>query len=352
MHTAIDRSLPEVFSAAELARAARVTIAEVQSWIEAGAIHALPVGDGATWIARTEAIRAGRAALDGTITAQIVVSKPDRFVSPTAATVNRLRGPLAVSGTAHLGALAAMLVITSLGFGRAAATTESAVDPQPLRLVYLALPGPGGGGGGGGLKQLAPPPKALRKGTAHIDSPVPPPPPPPAPEPPKADPPPQPEPVRAPVVEEATAAENRAGQIAQAPSSDSRGPGDAGGVGTGTGTGIGEGTGPGIGQGDGGGIGGGPFRPGSGIEPPSIRHEVKPDYTEEARRRNVRGDVLMEIVVRRDGTVGDVHVLRGLGYGLDDRAVGAVRQWTFNPATRKGVPVDVLVEVAMEFRLR
>ncbi len=45
-------------------------------------------------------------------------------------------------------------------------------------------------------------------------------------------------------------------------------------------------------------------------------------------------------------------MLRGLGYGLDERAVEAVKQWSFNPATRKGVPVDVLVEVAMEFRLR
>ena len=90
----------------------------------------------------------------------------------------------------------------------------------------------------------------------------------------------------------------------------------------------------------------------SGVEPPSIRHEVKPDYTDEARRRNIRGDVLMEIVVKRDGTVTNVRVLRGLGYGLDERAVEAVTQWSFNPATRKGVPVDVLVEVAMEFRLR
>jgi TonB family protein len=158
--------------------------------------------------------------------------------------------------------------------------------------------------------------------------------------------------VKAPVAEVAASPETRDGQIAPAPPVDSRGSGDQGGVGTGAGTGIGEGKGPGIGEGDGGGTGGGPFRPGSGIEPPSIRHEVKPDYTEEARRRNVRGDVLMEIVVKRDGTVGDVRVLRGLGLGLDERAVEAVKQWSFNPATRKGVPVDVLVEVAMEFRLR
>jgi TonB family protein len=79
---------------------------------------------------------------------------------------------------------------------------------------------------------------------------------------------------------------------------------------------------------------------------------VKPDYTEEARRRGVRGDVVMEIVVRRDGSVGDVKVLQGLGYGLDERAVTAVKQWKFSPGALKGTPVDVMVEVSMEFRLR
>jgi TonB family protein len=355
MHAAVDSSLPHVFSAAELARATRTSLAEVQAWIEAGAIRALPVGDGITWLTRDEALRAGRAVLDGTIASQMKVgTEGDALFAPTAgrAALNRLRGPLAVSSTAHAALFAALIIIASLGFGSASAITESRVDQQPLRLVYLALPGEGGGGGGGGLKQKAPPPKAERKGTAHIDSPVPAPPPPPAPEPPKAEPPPPPEPVKAPVAEVAASPETRDGQIAQAPPADSRGSGDQGGVGTGKGTGIGEGTGPGIGEGDGGGTGGGPFRPGSGVEPPSIRHEVKPDYTEEARRRNIRGDVLMEIVVKRDGTVTNVRVLRGLGYGLDERAVEAVKQWSFNPATRKGVPVDVLVEVAMEFRLR
>jgi TonB family protein len=56
--------------------------------------------------------------------------------------------------------------------------------------------------------------------------------------------------------------------------------------------------------------------------------------------------------VRRDGSVGDVRVLRGLGGGLDQRAVEAVRQWRFSPAHKQGVPVDVIVEVAVEFKLR
>ena len=355
MNAAVDSSLPHVFSAAELARATRTSLAEVQAWIEAGAIRPLPVGDGITWLTRDEALRAGRAVLDGTIASQVKIGTDgNALFAPTSgsAVLSRLRTPLAVSSTAHVVLFVALIVIASLGLGGASAITESRVDQDPLRLVFLALPGEGGGGGGGGLKQLAPPPKAQRKGTAHIDSPVPAPPPPPAPEPPKAEPPPPPEPVKAPVAEVAASPETRDGQIAPAPPADSRGSGDQGGVGTGAGTGIGEGKGAGIGEGEGGGTGGGPFRPGSGIEPPSIRHEVKPDYTEEARRRNIRGDVLREIVVKRDGTVGDVRVLRGLGYGLDERAVQAVKQWTFNPSTRKGVPVDVLVEVAMEFRLR
>ena len=45
-------------------------------------------------------------------------------------------------------------------------------------------------------------------------------------------------------------------------------------------------------------------------------------------------------------------VLQRLGAGLDERAVEAVRQWRFSPAKRYGTPVDVLVEVAMEFKLR
>ena len=60
----------------------------------------------------------------------------------------------------------------------------------------------------------------------------------------------------------------------------------------------------------------------------------------------------MEIVVRRDGSVGDVRVIRGLERGLDQRAIEAVRQWRFSPAKRRGNPVDVIVEVGVDFKLR
>ena len=115
---------------------------------------------------------------------------------------------------------------------------------------------------------------------------------------------------------------------------------------------MGEGDGSGIGAGTGGGEGGGPFRPGSGIAAPKLLHEVKADYTDEARRAGIEGEVVLEIVVRRDGSVGDVRVRRGLDRLLGQRAMAAVRQWRFAPATRRGVPVDVIVEVGIDFKLR
>jgi TonB family protein len=132
----------------------------------------------------------------------------------------------------------------------------------------------------------------------------------------------------------------------------SAGPGTGGGIGSGRGAGLGEGEGGGIGAGSGGGTGGGPYGPGSGIEPPVLTREVRANYTAEARRQAIEGEVVLEVVVGRDGRVGSVRVLRGLGAGLDQKAVEAVRQWRFTPARRQAVPVDVVVTVSVEFTLR
>jgi TonB family protein len=158
----------------------------------------------------------------------------------------------------------------------------------------------------------------------------------------------------APVATVAAEERNQEGLMEERPKEmpPSQGSGSGGGAGSGQGTGLGEGDGSGIGPGEGGGIGGGPYRPGSGVSPPRLLREVRADYTDEARRANITGEVLLEIVVRRDGTVGDIRILRRLDLGLDQRAVQAVRQWRFAPATLKGVPVDVVVEVGVEFKLR
>jgi TonB family protein len=132
----------------------------------------------------------------------------------------------------------------------------------------------------------------------------------------------------------------------------SQGPGTGGGIGSGSGTGNGPGTGSGVGPGTGGGTGGGPYQPGSGISAPVLTREIRATYTDEARRRAIEGDVVLEIVVRRDGSVGTMRVVRSLGAGLEQRAIDAVRQWRFTPSRRNGEAVDVVVEVAVEFKLR
>jgi TonB family protein len=347
----------DVFSADELAAATGSSRTEIAAWIEAGLIHALPVGDGATWIAAGEAVRAGRAIASGVIAVPLQTAGRDAepMFEPASATSRALRAPLAVSSSLHAALIAAIVIATTLGLGQAAAVSDSqSLQPEKMRLVYLALPGPGGGGGGGGRAKPMPPPRARRQGTRAISSPVQarPEPPRPVPQPPAVEPEPLP-PVEAPVAPVAADVETAPGVVEEVEHEDpSPGPGSEGGTGTGAGTGIGEGDGAGLGEGSGGGTGGGPYRPGSGIEPPALLREVKPDYSEQARRRGVEGDVVMEIVVRHDGSVGDVRVLHGLGHGLDERAVAAVRQWRFTPATRRGAAVDVLVEVAMEFKLR
>jgi TonB family protein len=269
--------------------------------------------------------------------------------------------PLIVSSTFHVAAIALLFATFNLA-PRAAALRVDDIPADPMRLVFLATPGPGGGGGGGGLLQPTPAPKALREGTRKISSPLParvepkpvvavPAPPEPKPEPPlKSE---QLPVVVAPIITAPADTRTRVGVLTQTTAdADSHGPGSGGGAGSGKGTGLGEGDGSGVGPGSGGGTGGGPYRPGSGIEPPRLLHEVKADYTEDARLRGLAGEVVLEIVVRRDGSVGDVRMLQGLGGGLNERAVQAVRQWRFTPARRLGTPVDVIVEVAVEFRLR
>lgn len=340
-----------VFSAAEIARVAGVGPRDVLDLAASGTIASLQ----GKFFTTADAVLAVH-----TLRGQAPVVERPLFRNTLG--VRREPGlPLAVSGTVHAAMAAALVLLTTMGMARPQARVS--VDEQKdMRLVFLISPGPGGGGGGGGHKEPAPPPPALLKGSATLHSPVlvrrPPPriEPPPMPRP--VEPPPvKPEPqVVAPVVPVAADPRDRAGvpwtPRETPPEVDSHGPGTGGGTGTGQGTGIGEGGGAGIGPGSGGGTGGGPYRPGAGITAPAIIREVKPDYTEEGRRRHLEGDVVVEIVVKSDGSVGNVKLLQGLGAGLDERAVEAVRQWRFSPAKRYGTPVDVIVEVAMEFKLR
>jgi protein TonB len=352
---------PELFTIREVALAACVQASELRAVIDAGDV--VMVRD--RFIAFDDAVRLARRLRSD----PGVVAQPRGLFAPPRLSERPRSVPLAASGALHAAMLAVLVLIAGLS-----ARTEPTETPvqDSVRLVFLSAPGPGGGGGGGGLRQPKPAPVAEIRGTSKLRSPVTvsrrvaraepekrletPPPAVPEPKPDPEPPPPQPQPtppVTAPVVSAPSSTVDRPGVVTESPASTpSHGPGTGGGTGTGTGSGSGEGNGAGIGDGSIAGIGGGPYRPGAGITPPALLREVKPVYTEDGRRRGVEGEVVLEVVVRSDGTVGAVQVLRGLGSGLDHRATDAVRQWRFSPARRYGTPVDVLVEVAVEFRLR
>lgn len=133
----------------------------------------------------------------------------------------------------------------------------------------------------------------------------------------------------------------------------SGGPGGGGGIGTGCCGGIGSGDGGGLGPGSGGGTGGGPFRPGTaGVGYPECAYCPTPEFSEEARKAKHQGIVLLRVIITPDGRAINISVAKGLGLGLDEKAIEAVRTWRFRPATGPGgkpVAVETFVEVV--FRL-
>lgn len=131
----------------------------------------------------------------------------------------------------------------------------------------------------------------------------------------------------------------------------SNGPGSGGGIGSGKGGGVGSGDGGGFGPGSGGGVGGGTFRVGGGVSAPVLLSKVEPEYSEEARKAKYQGTVLLSIEVDASGRATNVHVVRSLGLGLDEKAIEAVKKWKFKPGYRNGVPVTVIATIEVNFRL-
>jgi TonB family protein len=85
---------------------------------------------------------------------------------------------------------------------------------------------------------------------------------------------------------------------------------------------------------------------------PRLIKELKPFYTiETLHERKVAGVVALEVVVLTDGSVGAVRITKSLDPDLDQSAVATIRRWKFAPATLKGSPVPVLVEVEMSFAI-
>jgi TonB family protein len=93
------------------------------------------------------------------------------------------------------------------------------------------------------------------------------------------------------------------------------------------------------------------LRVGGAVSAPKLLTKIEPEYSEDARAAKFQGTVLLRIVVDVDGTATDVQVIKSLGFGLDEKAVQALARWTFKPGEMNGVPVPVLANVEVNFRL-
>jgi protein TonB len=129
----------------------------------------------------------------------------------------------------------------------------------------------------------------------------------------------------------------------------SNGPGSGGGIGTGVGTGVGPGKGPGLGPGVGGnvslrGVGG-------ATSSPVLLFKVEPEFSEQARQAKHQGVVILYGEVDTSGRLTNVRVVQGLGLGLDEKAMEAVKQWKFRPGYQNGRPVTAAATIEVNFHL-
>lgn len=85
---------------------------------------------------------------------------------------------------------------------------------------------------------------------------------------------------------------------------------------------------------------------------PEERNRVIPRYPPLARRAGVAGAVVIRGIVRKDGTIDNVEIIKDLPYALGDSAREAVEQWRFRPATYRGEPIDVYYTVTVNFKLQ
>jgi protein TonB len=96
------------------------------------------------------------------------------------------------------------------------------------------------------------------------------------------------------------------------------------------------------------------YKPGEDVSLPEVVTQVGPQYTSEAMRQMIEGEVVLDVVVKSSGNVGDVTVKQSLDpiYGLDESAVKAMKQWKFRPGMKDGKAVAVRVDVKMRFTLK
>ena len=81
--------------------------------------------------------------------------------------------------------------------------------------------------------------------------------------------------------------------------------------------------------------------------------QTEPDYPEIARVARMEGNVVLQAIIRKDGTVGELEVLRTSrpGTGFEEAAIEAVKTWRYEPAMQNNRPVEVYFTVVVDFTL-
>jgi TonB family protein len=95
----------------------------------------------------------------------------------------------------------------------------------------------------------------------------------------------------------------------------------------------------------------GALRIGGGVSAPVLVSKIEPEYAQEARAAQLQGTVVLYVEIPPDGVPRNLLVTRGLGLGLDQKAVDAISQWKFKPGTKDGQPVTVAAQIEVNFRL-
>ena len=84
---------------------------------------------------------------------------------------------------------------------------------------------------------------------------------------------------------------------------------------------------------------------------PKVLYKVEPEYSEDARRAHSQGTVVLYVEVDTSGRARNIHVIRRLGLGLDEKAIEAVSKWRFQPGMKGDKPVTVAATIEVNFRL-
>jgi len=87
------------------------------------------------------------------------------------------------------------------------------------------------------------------------------------------------------------------------------------------------------------------------VTPPRATYSPPPEFSEQARKQKITGTVVLSLTVGADGIPRDIKVEKGIGYGLDDKAVEAVSRWKFDPALKDGQPIEKQIKVEVSFNL-